>query len=262
LTFAAPRAIVACGFQRASGGKPVDLHRQNVSSINWSGSVTTAALTFEMVQGEWYVPAVTGAVPTYCGTNVWNESSMWAGLDGAATNDLIQDGTEQYVESVREVTCTTYYLKTYDAFVEYWSTSGNNYYSPFNVSPTDEIYAEAWSGDVDGNVTATGAYGWYYIEDITASNYLQVSLVKPSGATFSGQTAEWILENPNSAAQNLADYSTTAIFDAYSYDTTNTWITAYSQGTTQWQMYDQSVLLSSTTAPNSSSYLDFTWHNW
>jgi hypothetical protein len=106
--------------------KPVDLHRQNVSSINWSGSVTTAALTFEMVQGEGYVPAVTGAVPTYCGTNVWNESSMWAGLDGAATNDLIQDGTEQYVESVREVTCTTYYLKTYDAFIEYWSTSGNN----------------------------------------------------------------------------------------------------------------------------------------
>jgi hypothetical protein len=63
------------------------------SSRNWSGfELRGAAGTYDWVTGMWHVPSVTAEADTH------TYSTMWIGLDGDNTTDLVQDGTEQHLQ--------------------------------------------------------------------------------------------------------------------------------------------------------------------
>jgi hypothetical protein len=108
-----------------------------LNSNNWSGIVdvgSTGQFNY-VVQGEWYVPHVStysGASPAY--------SSLWEGIDGWGSGDVIQNGTEQ----------DAFYfpffgsLSSYYAWYEFYPDNGSTQFANFSVSPGDEIYSESW----------------------------------------------------------------------------------------------------------------------
>lgn len=248
-----------------STSKPVTTHRSNAStSSTYSGLSTSSALAFERASAGWTVPAVVGEnnLPN-CNGSITSGSSIWPGLWGAAgTNGLIQDGTAQYVTTY-DGRCTIVSTWSYVAWVEYYPYSQVNV---FNVNPGDSVFAEAWSGDSSCNLTTTGAYGCFYIQDYTSPGpsgvYWSGSIAKKPGATYSPGIAWWILENPNGGAQSLADYGSATFTSPYSFDTTNGSVEAFNQGTTIWEMYIGSTLLSYSYGVTYTNTIPLQWKNY
>ena len=73
-----------------------------------------------------------------------------------------------------------------------------------------------WVGDSDGTQDVSGGYGWFYVANNTDSTSYLASYAKPSGITFSGSSAEWIMERPSVDCPScvplpLADFGTASI---------------------------------------------------
>jgi hypothetical protein len=171
------------------------------AAVNWAGAVaTTGQVT--LVQGNWNVPAVTYPYNTQPGVEAPNwkyeaYSSLWIGLDGNANNpdgsyDLIQCGTRQDVDAN---------FSNYYAWGEYVSApavgngQGEEQYG-FTANANDQISANAWACDSVGNGNAHGGFGCFFMADWTQNLVFSSSAPIAPGATFSGNSAEWIMERP------------------------------------------------------------------
>jgi hypothetical protein len=130
---------------------------------------------------------------------------------------LLQDGVEW------TATSTTV---SYDAWVEYVPGPDK---PQFTVGETNEILAEAWACDSNGNLNYSGGYGCFFIEDTTTGT--SVTCNKPTAkpcpsiqapSTFKGYTAEFILEKKT---QFMPDHFGAPISSAESLDTNGTWET-------------------------------------
>ncbi len=155
-------------------------------STNWSGVVATGRtnqFTY-WVAGEWFVPAVTtnaAESPAY--------SSVWDGIDGWGSGDVIQNGTEQnalYLPFFGS-------LAFYSAWYEFYPDNGSTTLPNFTVAAGDEIYAVSW-------LCYNGSgqrFGCYYMEDLTrgeaSPTYSELG-AKPS--LFQGNSGEWVTERP------------------------------------------------------------------
>jgi len=161
----------------------------------WSGA--TVAGDWTGVIGFWNIPKVSEPREPQGLEGGWNSSS-WIGIDGAYTsNDVLQAGIEQKVDARGNA--------TYVAWYEWYAPAQNN--SPgyiyqtnitnFPVSPGDQVYCSAQYVNSD-----TAGY-LYFANETTGQNF-PITLAPPPGATFDGESVEWIMEAPDYGEPNSA----------------------------------------------------------
>jgi len=215
-----------------------------VLSSNWSGySLVGGSPVFDEVVGIWVVPNIGSQFESFTGY-----SSMWVGIDGnCKCNDLIQDGTEQeWVNGVAK----------YSAWIEFIPES-EIVIKNFPVSPGDIIYATSSVGIKDGVIT-----GFYFMANYNTNISLSASLAMPEGDTFSGQSAEWIVERTevNGSFDNpLPYYAYAYMDDAWAYRAgSNQRVTYLKEANENITMIDGSAHLSEAYEQDSDSM----WFQW
>ncbi len=229
------------------------------TSNNWSGYVITTAKSaskFAWIYGEWRVPRAYAE----SGFASWDHSTMWVGIDGWGSADVVQDGTDQD-------TLTGFWIQTssYDAWTE-WYPINSQTVSNFPVNPGDDIRAWTWVLDSGGHYSNSPTVGWYYLWNATENCAVELSTNEPSGTVFDGHAAEWVMERPTvlGSIASLAQYaSPTSLTGALAYDLNGA--THYYTSDTSWQvtMVDNSNhnAVLSTVKPLSSSTMAFSWVN-
>ncbi len=218
-------------------GKGVGLREAAASSFNWSGYELLRSLVrkpavrigqtgisldepYDWVHGRWHVPAAYGEL------NRRTYSSLWVGLDGDGTTDLVQAGTES--DSIRVGDqYMSIMLSTYSAWVEFLPQQPTSQLvSNFPVSPGDDILVEVWIGEAGSGPTLSGRFGVFLIMNLTTQ--LTTRIYTTVDATHVGGTeAVWILERPTilvpasgifgafNQLPDLANYGSAVMFDAY-----------------------------------------------
>jgi hypothetical protein len=233
----------------------------NGTSNNWSGYVITnpgSASKYEWIFGQWSVPRAYAESGFYSS----DHSSFWVGIDGWGSPDVVQDGTDSD-------TLTVFWVQTssYGAWTEWYPLSSQGV-SNFPVNPGDVIHAWTWLRDGNGNWSNSPTVGWFYMWNETENAYVYTSTNVPSGTTFNGHAAEWVLERPtvSGSVSTLANYSWAQLTGALAYDL-NGGAHNYGGGgsDTSWNvtMVDNSNnnTVLSTVAPVNASTMAFTFHN-
>jgi len=194
-----------------STGKVDTDGKDNISSsgsYNWSGyAIVGGSPTFTKVEGLWVVPSINNQF----GISGNGYMSEWVGIDGdCSCNDLIQDGTEQE---------WTGGSPSYYAWIEFIPESELEI-SGFPVAPGDVIEMYAWKTGSGSSVK-----GNYYLANFNTRKSGSTSLSIPPGTTFSGKSAEWIVERTevNGSFENpLPFYAYTYMDNAFVFRGTST----------------------------------------
>lgn len=152
----------------------------------WSGSALRGQ--WSGVIGQWQIPTVSKPPQPPGATGGWTSSS-WVGLDGAYTsNDVLQAGVQQQVDENG--------VPSYVAWFEWfapqqagsppyiWQTNINN----FPVAPGDTVFCSAQY------IGSTAGHLFFFNATNRKALPLSITLVPPPGATFDGESAEWIME--------------------------------------------------------------------
>jgi hypothetical protein len=165
------------------------------TSNNWSGSATTGIANpnnIEAIEEEFVVPAAHQAFGACTGG--WDYSSIWPGIDGYGSNDVLQGGVE--VDAYCSGSTISSY---YSAWVEWYPFNETRVSSP-TVSPGDLIFVEVW------NVSTTS--GYVYFKNYSTNVVAEYHLTAPSGTTLAGNSVEWIVERPgiNGGFATLTNY--------------------------------------------------------
>lgn len=161
------------------------------TSENWSGYVVYGESGLftpndSFVFSEWIVPAVAPPVGYTCSSATF-ASSQWVGFDGYGSNDVLQAGSE--------------------------TNCGNSDYSWYEWYPNaeTEVSVPASPGDVmdvEVEYTTASPHGTAFISNLALNAGTAFSFNPPSGTTYVGNSAEWILERPtvNGALADLPNY--------------------------------------------------------
>lgn len=165
----------------------------------WAGAATASGGPYSGVIANWIVPTVSkpsepaSSFPSYDSTvGIDWDSSSWIGLDGfnatVVSNDVLQAGVQQYVDTSGK----PHYVAWYE-----WFTAGDT--TPAYVYQTNITNIPIRPGD---EVSVSVQYmsktaGYIYFGNVTTGKHTSVTLAPPSGATFSGNTVEWIVEDPD-----------------------------------------------------------------
>jgi hypothetical protein len=145
-------------------------------SGNWSAVVVEGKnADFDNVIGYWAVPNVASQVARTAN----GYGSMWVGLDGDGTTDLIQDGTSSDWVNDKAV---------YNAWVEVLPAA-ETVVTGLPVSPGDAIYAAT-----EYKVVAGKKYAYFYMTNFNTVKSIAVAIAFPSALKFTGQSAEWVVE--------------------------------------------------------------------
>ena len=183
------------------------------TSFSWSGVVVVGQWVGAM--GMWQIPKVWKPNTPAGPSKVW-QSSSWVGLDGAGglipgttTTDVLQTGISQNVGPLPflKEPQPTYYA-WYEWFVTDLSVSDQfPYVYPVNITsprvhPGNEIsaivqYVKHQDDDPANPLPPAGPYhfGAVMLTDVTSGKPIcNLALKPPTGATFTGDSAEWIME--------------------------------------------------------------------
>lgn len=180
----------------------------SANSQNWSGYVLDGANgsftknNSEMSE-QWYVPHPTQApIPPTC-NGTWDYSFEWVGFDGWTSSDVLQAGTEA------DANCTS----TLYSFWYEWYPLAETRIS-FAISAGDDVEVEVW-------YTTTSPYGHAQFFNASTAKATSVAFNPPSGTTYVGNSAEWVLERPtvSGALSDLANVND-VFLDGYAYDGT------------------------------------------
>jgi Peptidase A4 family len=156
------------------------------TSKNWAGGTIQGA--WGSAFGIWRVPTVAKPSTPPGTSGGWNSSS-WVGIDGTyGSNDVLQAGIQQQVSSSGDA--------SYVAWFEWFAPKQAN--SPpyifqtnidnIRIEPGDEVFC---------GVYYVGRQGEIIFGNIDRGHYFSMVLAPPPGASFSGNSSEWIMESPN-----------------------------------------------------------------
>ncbi len=236
-------------------------------AANWSGYEAHGGFgSFVAVQGEWNMPITVVGAPD--GQKTY--SSLWVGLDGDGTTDLVQAGTEQDTHQSGGLTWVTYY-----AWSEVLPNQPTAQEAGISPDPGHDIFVQVWICDSDGNFNLNGGYGCFYLLDRTSGQSTQFNTSIGTGYHFGGYTAEWIMERPclgncGASAPNFPELTEmgTYMWNNYVNSATGSMlpISAIKAANKRWNMYenydpypDNNELASATLAkPNK---VVFSWLN-
>jgi hypothetical protein len=186
---------------------------QSFLATTWSGAGIRGG-TVNGVIGLWHVPTVSVPSEPQGLEGGWNSAS-WCGIDGfnigIVSNDVLQAGIEQRILSPGSA-------PVYVAWFEWFAPQQPN--SPpyifqtnipnFPVSPGDEIYcAVQYSGNTAGTVS---------LANYTTGQHFSITLAPPPGATFAGNSVEWVMEAPDGGEpiSSLPEFTPVAFTDCLS----------------------------------------------
>jgi hypothetical protein len=179
----------------------------NYLFYGWSGAATASGGPYVQIMANWRVPAVTKAPEPASSEGshdfehgIAYDSASWIGIDGyqpdptMGSTDILQAGVEQYVD----VSGQAHYVAWYEWFVPYATAPPYVFQTNISnllISPGDEI---------DVSVSYTGSsVGTIYISNATTKKYIPgITLAPPPGATFIGDTVEWIMEDPDGGEES------------------------------------------------------------
>lgn len=227
-----------------TGTSVVEDNTTNSTSGNWSGwSLVGGSPALDEVVGLWVVPSVNNQFSTINGY-----MSEWVGIDGnCKCNDLIQDGTEQQWTGGKP---------TYYAWIEFIPQSEVEIHN-FQISPGDVIYAYSAVGKKNNVIT-----GFYYMANYNTRKSVSASISIPPKTTFSGQSAEWIVERTQvggSFSNPLPFYADAYMDNAYAYRSgSNRAITFTSEANEDIVMAQSGTSLSDATIQDADSM----WFHW
>jgi len=176
-------------------------------SYNWSGYAVTAGKgTFKKnnsaIYAEWVVPVAQQAFGVCNG--IWDYSSQWIGFDGFNSGDVLQAGTEV------DAYCSAGIPSTfYSAWIEWFPNDETRVGAPA-VEPGDLIGEEVW-------YTTASPNGNAYIANFTLNQSDTYAFSVPSGTTYDGNSAEWVVERPGIGGPGFADL-TNYVADQFNID--------------------------------------------
>jgi hypothetical protein len=156
------------------------------TSNNWSGS--TIKGTWADAVGNWRVPTVN--IPsTPAVTDQGWDSSSWVGIDGTyGSNDVLQADAQQSVGADGSTTYVAWYewvAPKVDKSPDYiYQTNIEN----MAIEPGDEVFA---------GIHYQNGKGFVMFGNVDRGHYFSIQLDAPPGASFSGNSVEWIVEAPN-----------------------------------------------------------------
>jgi hypothetical protein len=175
----------------------------NATSDVWSGAVLSGAdHTFSvnetLVEGGWNIPSVSQAIGTCNST--FDESFEWVGFDGWDSSDVLQAGTEA------DADCSS---TLYSFWYEWFPNLETRVSSPV-AQPGDDVAVQVW-------YTTTSPYGHAYWADYRTAASASVGFNPPSGTTYEGNSAEWIVERPSidNVPTDLANYGAMTMVATY-----------------------------------------------
>jgi hypothetical protein len=152
---------------------------------SWTGNI-----------GFWHIPSVSIPPEPQGLEGGWNSSS-WVGIDGfdigIVSTDVLQAGIQQLVNQG-----TVFAVPIYVAWYEWFAPPENG--SPpyiyqtnipnFPVSPGEQVYCSV-------QYVNNNSAGYIYFANETTGQHFSITLAPPPGATFKGNTIEWIMEAPD-----------------------------------------------------------------
>jgi hypothetical protein len=186
----------------------------NVVTGNWSGVAVVGQWVGAM--GVWTVPTVSKPATPIGGNPAWLSAS-WVGLDGGggiipgtSTTDVLQAGVSQSVAA----NGTVNYWAWYEWVVANYAAEVNQfpYVLPIPiqsvpVKPGNEIsvvvqYVKAKGAEIGNPTPPAGPYsfGGVLLVNVTTNKSVNLYLPPPTGASFKGDSAEWIMECPYGTA--------------------------------------------------------------
>jgi hypothetical protein len=167
----------------------------STGSSNWSGPTffsSSNPFAVAAIIGEYVVPTARQAFGSCTGG--WDYSSLWPGIDGWGSSDVLQGGVE--VDAYCNADTKAAF---YSAWIEWYPFSETRVSSPA-INPGDVVFVEVW------NVSPTSGNVYFYnFSTQTAATY---ALTAPSGTALQGTSAEWIVERPSvgGSLANLTNY--------------------------------------------------------
>jgi hypothetical protein len=197
--------------KRVSTGETTESGSVATTTTNWSAyAVTGADGTFtkndSFIFSEWLVPIAQQAFGVCNGG--WDYSFQWDGFDGAFfSGDVLQAGTEADAYCSGSTTSTYY-----SSWIEWYPNAETRVSAPA-AQPGDVMGSEVW-------YTTTAPYGHAYLVNYTLNQSATYSFNPPSGTTFEGDTAEWVMERPTvgGSLPDLTNYVADPFNDAYAYN--------------------------------------------
>jgi hypothetical protein len=188
-----PQFAVQIGKSHHLRTPPVKQADGTFTGTVWAGAGTRGG-NWSTVIGYWFIPTVSKPSEPQGNEGGWNSSS-WLGIDGFGSNDVLQAGVEQRVDAQGRAS----YVAWYEWFAPQqpnspgyiWQTNIMN----FPVSPGQEVYC---SVQYTNNNTA----GYISFANQDTGQHFSITLAPPPGASFSGQSVEWIMEAPDGGEPN------------------------------------------------------------
>jgi hypothetical protein len=176
------------------------------TSTNWSGCVLTGS--WAGVMGVWRIPMVSQPSTPESDHGGWTSSS-WVGLDGTggflpntSTTDVLQAGVAQTVDTFGNAN----YVAWYEWYVENLEAANVPYVyqtdiTSFPVNPGDEVsvivqYVKHKGDNIANPLPPPAPYSFGAVSFVNVSTNQAVNLYldPPTGASFLGDSAEWIME--------------------------------------------------------------------
>lgn len=178
---------------------PTKLSDGNYIGGAWAGAGTFSGGPWTTIVGYWKVPTVSKPTEPAGAGGGW-DSSSWLGIDGMdftiVSSDVLQAGVQQAVDSAGKASYIAWYewyappTPTSPPYI--WQTNIPN----FPVSPGDQLYCSVqYVGKTAGTI---------YLANDTTGKHFSITLAPPPGATFSGNTVEWIMEDPDGGEPGTA----------------------------------------------------------
>jgi hypothetical protein len=181
------------------------------TSNSWSGGIFQGAGNWVTAIGNWVIPTVSQPNEPQGLEGGWNSSS-WVGIDGFNSNDVLQAGIQQRVDSGGNPS----YVAWYEWFVsapappcpDPTGCDSNGYplswvgpqgsfryiyqtnIPNFPVSPGQTVSCSIQYAN--NKTTGLIAFG-----NNTTGQHFSITLLPPPGAAFSGNCVEWIMEAPD-----------------------------------------------------------------
>jgi hypothetical protein len=183
----------------------------------WSGiALDNPGTAYDVAFGSWAVPTAWGN-----GVDIDNVGDQhlytWPGLDGGVVNeDIAQTGTDSalLVNGYNPPSCmySRCYAAAYRAWAQ-WFPDGNITIPTFGVAAGDQVSAQVYIGDSDGNLAVNGCCMWFQINNLTqhtlgagcegSGSQCVAPFFSETNHHFVGDTAEWIIERTNSIGPNI-----------------------------------------------------------
>jgi Peptidase A4 family len=159
-------------------------------SSAWAGAGTRGG-SWTGIIGFWKIPAVTKLTEQEIG---WRCSS-WVGIDGfdvgIGSNDLLHAGIERCVSADGVASCVAWFE---------WCAPAQAASPPYVHQTNIANFPVSAGQDIFCSVQYIGnRAGYIYFANETTGQHFSVTLAPPPGATFSGNSAEWIVEAPQAS---------------------------------------------------------------